>query len=233
MKPLKKLSLAALAVMALSATTTLAQQNTRYQGYLVDGSGNIVMSGYGLCWHTGEWTPALAVEPCDPVIQRVAAAPPMPEPKAVIIVPAPIAPPPAMSAPVKPLPIKISFSADALFAFDKAVLKPEGKVMLDGLVRQLNDASAYDKIILTGHTDRFGSNAYNQKLSERRANAVKGYLVSKRIPESRIEASGLGETHPETKLGDCPGVQSAKVIACLQPDRRVDVEMTGTKTVGN
>ena len=63
MKPLKKLSLAALAVMALSATTTLAQQNTRYQGYLVDGSGNIVMSGYGLCWHTGEWTPALAVEP--------------------------------------------------------------------------------------------------------------------------------------------------------------------------
>jgi OmpA-OmpF porin, OOP family len=232
MNSINKLSLAALAVMSMLPAVTLAQ-NYPNQGYLVDGSGKIVMSGYGLCWHTGEWTPALAVEPCDPVIKRIVSVPPMPEPKAVVIAAAPVAPPPPMPAPVKPLPKKISFSADALFAFDKAILKPEGKVMLDDLVRQLNDATTYDKIILTGHTDRFGSNAYNQKLSERRANAVKGYLVSKGIAESRIEASGLGETHPETKPGDCPGAQNAKVIACLQPDRRVDVEMTGTKTVGN
>ena len=233
MKSLSKLSLAAVAVMAFIPVASLAQA-TRYPGYLVDGSGSIVKSGYGLCWHTGEWTPALAVEPCDAVIQRVVSAPPAPEPKAVVIAAAPLAPPPPPPPPVPvPMPKKISFSADALFAFDKAILKPEGKVMLDDLVRQLNDATAYDKIILTGHADRFGSAAYNQKLSERRANAVKDYMVSKNIPATRIEASGLGKTQPETKPGDCPGAQSAKVIACLQPDRRVDVEMTGTKTVAN
>jgi OOP family OmpA-OmpF porin len=131
---------------------------------------------------------------------------------------------------VKPLPQKISFSGDALFAFDKSALKPEGKVMLDGLVSQL-DGAAYDHIVATGHTDRFGSNAYNQKLSERRARAVKDYLVSKNVQASRIEAAGKGETQPVTRAGDCRGAKSTKVVACLQPDRRVDVEMNGTKAV--
>ena len=123
-----------------------------------------------------------------------------------------------------------ALSGDALFAFDKAVLKPEGKVMLDGLVTQLSGAT-YDNIQATGHTDRFGSNAYNQKLSERRANAVKDYLSSKDVMASRIDAQGKGETQPVTKAGDCQGAKSVKVVACLQPDRRVDIEMTGAKTV--
>ena len=128
------------------------------------------------------------------------------------------------------MPQKISFSGDALFAFDKSVLKPEGRVLLDGLVAQLSGAT-YDNIQATGHTDRFGSNAYNQKLSERRANAVKDYLASKDVMASRIDAQGKGETQPVTKAGDCLGAKSAKVVACLQPDRRVDIEMTGAKTV--
>ena len=126
-------------------------------------------------------------------------------------------------------PQKISFSADALFAFDRSVLKPEGKAMLDGLADQLNGAT-YDVILVTGHADRFGSAKYNQKLSERRANTVKEYLVFKGIQASRIDAEGKGETQPITKAGDCKGAKSAKVIACLQPDRRVDVEMKGTKS---
>ena len=130
----------------------------------------------------------------------------------------------------KPVPQKISFSGDALFAFDKSVLKPEGRVLLDGLVTQLSGAT-YDNIQATGHTDRFGSSAYNQKLSERRANAAKDYLASKDVMASRIDAQGKGETQPVTKAGDCKGAKSAKVIACLQPDRRVDIEMTGAKTV--
>jgi OOP family OmpA-OmpF porin len=125
-------------------------------------------------------------------------------------------------------PQSIKFSADALFAFDKAVLKPEGKAMLDDLARQLAGAK-YEVILVTGHADRFGSNEYNQKLSERRANAVKDYLVSRDVPANSINADGKGETQPVTQSGDCTGAKSAEVIACLQPDRRVHVEVTGTK----
>jgi OOP family OmpA-OmpF porin len=221
MKTIMKPMVAAIAAMLL--LPAMAQSaDSKNQGYLVDINDNsIVMSGSGLCWHTSDWTPARAVERCDPVSKPVAAAP-APKPAVVAAVPA--------ADPVKPLPQKISFSGDALFAFDKSVLGPEGKVMLDGLVSQL-DGATYENIVATGHTDRFGSNAYNQKLSERRAHAVKDYLVSKNVQAGRIDAEGKGETQPVTKAGDCRGAKSAKVIACLQPDRRVDVEMKGTKTV--
>jgi OOP family OmpA-OmpF porin len=120
------------------------------------------------------------------------------------------------------------FSADALFAFDKAVLKPEGKTALDDFARQLG-GSQYDVVFVTGHTDRFGSDDYNQKLSERRAHTVKDYLVSKDLAANRITATGKGETQPVTQASDCPGPKSTKIIACLQPDRRVHVEVTGMK----
>jgi OOP family OmpA-OmpF porin len=125
-------------------------------------------------------------------------------------------------------PQSINFSADALFAFDKSILKPEGRSLLDDFTGQLSGAQ-YDAIFVTGHTDRFGSNDYNQKLSERRANAVKDYLVSKDVPANRINANGKGEMQPVTLPGDCKGAKSVKVIACLQPDRRVHAEVTGTK----
>jgi OOP family OmpA-OmpF porin len=140
------------------------------------------------------------------------------------------APPAPARAPATVVPMrkKFSFSADALFAFDKAVLKPEGKVMLDGLVVDLKSVN-YDVIALTGHADRFGSDAYNMKLSVRRVNSVKEYLATKGIPVAKMTAEGKGESQPETKPGDCKGPKNAKVIACLQPDRRVDVEVTGTE----
>lgn len=219
MKSMTKFVFAAFAATALIPAATLAQ-DAKNQGYLVDSSGNIVMSS-NLCWHTSDWTPARAVEPCDPVIRPVAA---VPVAQAAVVAAAPTPQP----APPMPLPKKMSFSADALFAFDRLELKPEGKTMLDDLVRQLNGA-AYEVILVTGHADRFGSAGYNQKLSERRANSVKEYLASKDIPASRIDAKGKGETQPVTKAGECKGAKSAKVIACLQPDRRVDVEMQGTK----
>lgn len=221
MKSATKTILSTLIVSALLPVAALAQSYTN-QGYWVDGSGSIVTSSTsGLCWHTGEWTPALAVAPCDPTISRVAAAP---APQAET----PVAAAPAALAPAKPFPQKVSFSADALFAFDKSGLKPEGKAMLDDLARQLNGAE-YDMILVTGHADRIGGAAYNQKLSVQRAEEVKAYLVGKNIPVGRINATGQGETQPMTKAGECVGAKSAKLIACLQPDRRVDVEMTGTK----
>ena len=228
MKSMTRFVFAAFAATALIPATALAQ-DARNQGYLVDMNGTIVTSATtGLCARDSDWTRARSAEPCDPTNRRVAAAP-APAPKAAVVVAAPPAAIPQPEA-AKPLPQKLSFSADALFAFDKSELKLEGKVMLDDLVRQLNSAT-YDVISATGHTDRFGSNEYNQKLSERRANAVKEYLVSKDILASRIDAEGKGETQPITKSGDCTGAKSAKVIACLQPDRRVDVEMQGTKTI--
>jgi OOP family OmpA-OmpF porin len=179
-----------------------------------------------MCWrHTDADAPT--VQPsCEPASTPVAAA--QPAPQAVVIAAAPA----AIPAPQR-VSQKISFSGDALFAFGKSDLKPEGKVMLDGLVSQLQGAS-YDTIHAIGHTDRFGSGAYNQKLSQRRAETVKAYLLSKNVNASRIDAVGKGETQPVTKAADCRGaVATAKVKACLQPDRRVDIEMSGTKTVAS
>ncbi|MBX9811244.1 MAG: OmpA family protein [Burkholderiales bacterium] len=102
--------------------------------------------------------------------------------------------------------------------------------MLDDLARVLQGAK-YEVILAIGHTDRIGTQAYNQKLSVRRAEAVKKYLVDKGIEPNRIYAEGKGETQPVTKPGDCKGKRGKALIACLQPDRRVDVEVTGTKEV--
>jgi len=226
MKSMTRFVFAACAVTAMIPAAALAQ-DSRNQGYLVDINGNIVTtSNTDLCWRDSDWTPARSAEPCDPTKKPVAAAPIAPVAAAA---PAPVI---AQAPPATPLPQKMSFSADALFAFDKSVLKPEGKAMLDDLVGQVNGGT-YDVILATGHADRLGSAAYNQKLSVRRANAVKDYLVSKNILASRIDAEGKGETQPITKPGECKGAKSAKVIACLQPDRRVDIEMTGTKTVAS
>ena len=174
-----------------------------------------------------DWTPARSAEPCDPVSRPVSLTP-VPQPFVTVPAPQPVTALAPM--PVKAAMQKISFSADALFAFDKSVLKPEGKLMLDGLVTQLKGVTD-DGIVLTGHTDRFGTSAYNQKLSERRANAVKEYLVARGLPATSILAEGKGETQPDTKPGDCKGARSTKTISCLQPDRRVDVEMQGNKMV--
>lgn len=219
MKLKTQLILAAFAVsVAAPLSVMAADQQSKNQGYLVDAPDSaIVMSGYGLCWHTSAWNTSQNSEICDPSMKPVAVAPQAP----VVVAALPAA---------KPVPQKISFSGDALFAFDKAELKPEGKVMLDDLASQLNGAS-YDNIIATGHTDRFGSTQYNQKLSERRAETVKNYLVGKNVQAAQIDAAGKGETQPVTLADACQGAKTAKVVACLQPDRRVDVEMIGTKPV--
>ena len=194
-------------------------QDSRNQGYLVDTYGNSITTspGTGLCWHSSDWTPARSVEPCDPVARRAEA----PAPR-VVAAASPPANPAAAPAPTKIAPQSISLSADALFDFDKSTLKPEGKAALDDFARQLGGAQ-YDVVYVTGHADRFGSSEYNQKLSERRAHAVKDYLASRDVPANRITADGKGETQPVTQSGDCQGAKSVKVIACLQPDRRVHV----------
>jgi OmpA-OmpF porin, OOP family len=161
---------------------------------------------------------------------RMAAAPayvaPAPVPVAAAPTPAP-APAPVVMAPV---PQRVSFSADTLFGFDKATVRPEGMTALDSFSNQLNGAT-YQSITVEGHTDRMGSTEYNQALSNQRASSVKDYLVtSGKLDPSKISAVGMSEGSPVTQAADCPDKLSrVQLITCLQPDRRVEVEVSGTR----
>jgi OmpA-OmpF porin, OOP family len=181
----------------------------------------------GLCWRSSSWVPADATAECDPELMAKAEVPVPKRAEAMTPPPAPaLMPIPAPTAQTR----KMTFSAEELFDFDKAVLKAEGKTGLDKLASEINGVD-YDKVLVNGHTDRLGSHPYNQKLSERRANAVKAYLISKGIADNHLTSAGMGETQPVTKLVDCKGPVSNKLKACLQPDRRVEVEVTGSKEI--
>ena len=125
---------------------------------------------------------------------------------------------------------RVKLEADSLFSFDRADVKPEGRGALDRLVQDLSN-TRFDVITVEGHTDRLGSAAYNQRLSSQRAEAVKAYLVGTgKLDANKISAVGKGESMPVTRADDCKGQQAnPKLIACLQPDRRVEVEVTGTR----
>lgn len=184
-------------------------------GYVIDQRGNVAKSGYDLCWRTGYWTPAMAIAECDPDLVKKEA------PKAA-------APAKAAAAP-KPAAKKVTLAADTLFDFDKAVLRPEGKAKLDQLANDIKNIKL-EVIIAVGHADRIGSDKYNQKLSERRAASVKDYLVGKGLEANRVYAEGKGEKQPVT--GDKCGKsvkKTKKLIECLQPDRRVEIEVIGTQ----
>lgn len=167
------------------------------------------------------------------VPRRVAAAPtpayvvPAPAYIAPVVAAAPV-PTPAPAVVVRPQ--KAQFSADSLFSFDKAVITPDGKSALDVFAGELR-GTRFSMILVDGHTDRLGTSVYNQRLSQERADAVKAYLVSSAgIEATKINAVGRGENNPVTRSTDCRGKTATKsLIACLQPDRRVDVEVTGER----
>lgn len=132
-------------------------------------------------------------------------------------------PQPEAVGPNEPVFAKLTLQAEVLFAFDKSVLKESGKKILDDEVTgKMKEHPEIELVLITGHTDRIGTDAYNQKLSERRANAVKQYLMSQGIEESRLHAVGMGKKDP---VVDCKGVRGKKLIECLQPNRRVVVEI--------
>jgi OOP family OmpA-OmpF porin len=207
--------LAALA-LALFAMPFSAMAQSK-QGYWTQPAGGdaVWKSGFGLCWRAGYWTPAMAIIECDPDL--------VPKPPAPRVAPPPPPPPPAKPAPAKPKPKpvaeKVTLAADVLFDFDKSVLKPEGKNKLDDLASKVR-AINLEVVIAIGHTDSIGSDAYNQKLSVRRAESVKAYLVSKGVEPNRIYTEGKGEKQP---------VASNKTKEGRQKNRRVEIEVIGTK----
>ena len=158
----------------------------------------------------------------------VAAVEPEPAPVAAAPEPAPApAPEPVVC---KPTSETITVGAEKLFGFDKAALKDEGKAALDEAAAKIKANPEIKAVIVTGHTDRIGSEAYNQKLSERRAKQVADYLVGQGVDSSIISAEGKGESEPVVQ---CKGNKATKkLIECLQPNRRVEIRAEGTKEVG-
>ncbi len=206
------LSAAALSSALMAAGIAPAQAQANNNNGYVQAQGNPVKSGFGLCYRTGFWTPQMATTECDP---DLVPKPPPPPPPA----PAPAVKPPP--PPPKPVVEKVTLKGDTLFDFDKSVVKPEGKKVLDGLVAQAN-ALNLEVIIAVGHADAVGTDAYNQKLSERRAAAVKAYLVSKGVPANRVYTEGKGEKSP---------VADNKTKEGRAKNRRVEVEVVGTRNL--
>ena len=209
-----KNSMMAVLAATLGLCASLAQAQDRV--YVIDARGEVATSANGLCWRTGFWTPAAAAkDPAGCKCDKDLLPKEVCEPKVA-------APKPAAFGE------KVTIAADALFDFNKATLRPEGKKKLDDVVAKANQLNL-EVIIAVGHADRIGSAAYNQKLSEKRAASVKDYPVAKGVPANRVYTEGKGSKQPVTKPDQCKGAKSAKVIACLQPDRRVDIEIIGTK----
>ena len=197
MKKLNKVAM--LFASAALATAAGAQTVDNWK----NGSGELVWKNgtNEYCWRDAFWTPATAAPGCDGALVAAAAAPA------------------AKPAPAPAVATKVTYAADAFFDFDKSVLKPEGKAKLDDLASKVKDINL-EVIIAVGHTDSVGSDAYNQKLSVRRSEAVKAYLVSKGIEKNRVYTEGKGEKQP---------VADNKTKEGRAKNRRVEIEVVGTR----
>ncbi len=184
-------------------------------GYVVDTSGKNVRDTSGNCVKTVWWTESDWTYECGK---------PKPKPKVVEapkVTPPPPPPPPKV---VKPTVEVVTLQGKVLFAFNSAKLSPEGKKALDGVIERLRTFDKVKSIVITGHTDSIGSAAYNQKLSERRANAVRDYLISRGVNPALITAIGKGESEP---------IASNKTREGRAMNRRVEIQITGTKVKVN
>jgi len=214
MKKLNKVAMmfavAALATAAGAQTRVTAANGGPVIDNWQDSAGQLVWKNgtNELCWRDANWTPATAAVGCDGAL--VPAPPPAAVPPAAVVPPAPPAPPVAS---------KVTFAADAFFDFDKSVLKPEGRAKLDDLVSKIKGVNL-EVIIAVGHTDSIGSDAYNQRLSVRRAESVKAYLVSKGIERNRVYTEGKGEKQP---------VADNRTKEGRAKNRRVEIEVVGTR----
>jgi OOP family OmpA-OmpF porin len=201
-------------------------------GNWTSSAGEVWKNTPGECWRTGFWTPANALPGCDGAITEKPKVMVQPDPvyPAPEVNPEPVpvaAPAPAPAAAAAPAPApapaavssKVTYAADAFFDFDKSVIKPEGKAKLDDLVGKIK-AINLEVIIAVGHTDSVGSDAYNQQLSLRRSQAVKAYLVSKGIDNTRIYTEGKGEKQP---------VADNKTKEGRAKNRRVEIEVVGSR----
>jgi OOP family OmpA-OmpF porin len=224
----KEFALAAACVLAfgvLSETALAQARDINEHALLLDWRGAPAMSGSSLCVRTGfgpapQWIRGCYAEGA-PVAQYVPVAP--------VAMPAP-APEPVGAAAAAPLPVyeKVVFDANVLFDSNKSALRRAGRDTLDEFVSRIHGLDSRS-IVAIGYADRMGSHDSNQALSERRVDAVRAYLVGKGISADRVQTSARGETRPTTPAGKCKDANNAKNVACMQPDRHVFIEVSGTR----
>ena len=222
-----KLNKIAMMVATLAvAGSAFANGSTTNSDNWRSGSGNMqwkIGNASALCWRTSNWTPATAAPGCDGAIAPVAAAPAPAAAVAPVAAPVASAPAAAPAAPAAPAAgaaaTKVTYAADTFFAANAAVLKAAGKAKLDDLVGKVK-AINLEVIVAVGHTDSKGSDASNQKLSVRRAEAVKAYLVSKGIEKNRVYTEGKGSKQP---------VADNKTTEGRAKNNRVEIEVVGTQ----
>jgi OOP family OmpA-OmpF porin len=220
----KQVRLAAACALALGVVSgtasaqSFAPNNDRELWVNSVGSGEQVwMNGYGECWHSA-YGPTPAPNVCNPakVAEYVA---PAPAPYVAPIVVAKAA-----------VYERVAFDTNVLFDFDKSTLRLAGMNSLDAFVGNITGTMKTETITATGYADRIGTDSYNQSLSERRVAAVKDYLISKGIEGKWVHTSGKGESLPTTSAGECTGAKATSgTIACLQADRHVFLEISGSK----
>lgn len=210
---MKKIHLLLAGLLAAGATSVGAQ------GYWTNPSSNATWkNATGLCWRAGYWTPAMATAECDPDLA------PKPAPKPAAAPARAPAPAPAAKPAAKPKALRVV--AVGLFDYNKSALTERARQLIDrDVVAKLGQFASIQVVNVNGHTDRLGSAQYNQKLSEKRAEAVKAYLVAKGVDASKIETFGYGKTLP---VRSCPDQKDrAAMISCLEANRRVEVEVIG------
>jgi OOP family OmpA-OmpF porin len=198
-------------IVAVSAGLVSAQTNN-----WVNSTDTPWKNSSEQCWRNSSWTPATTHPDCDcaikpvPRIQATFTAP--------VVAPTPVATLPAPQPQASKI-VKLTYATDTLFDFDKSVLKPEGRLVLDGLVGKINKEFILEVIIAVGHTDSIGSDSYNMNLGRRRAEAVKAYLVTRGIEKTRVYTDSKGERQP---------IADNKTAAGRAKNRRVEIEVVGT-----
>lgn len=209
----------ALGVFSATANAQITDiANIDNKQLLVDSRGTVVMSGFGHCWHTGYGPAPSWTAGCGGI--------------APVAVAQYVAPAPVVVAAAAALPVyeRVTFDANILFDSDKSAIRPAGRDKLDRFVADIRGLDS-QSIMAIGYADRMGTQADNQALSQQRVDAVKTYLVGKGIASNRVQTSAKGETQPTTFSGDCKDANNATNVACMQPDRHVFIEVSGTRVV--
>jgi OOP family OmpA-OmpF porin len=228
-------ALAGLAIVAACVPAAQAQVNGKNQGYLVTGPNFDVVTAVGgtVCVRTSDWTPAraAAAEACKQCTPDLCPKPPAPAPKPVAKPEAkPEAKPAAKPAP-KPEPRNVELKIELQgIPFNKTEMTADNRKELDEFLdKEVKPLTTVGAVIITGHTDRIGSEKYNKKLSEKRALGVKDYVVGKGIDQKLIFWEGKGPKQPIPVTKFCDNKMKRKqLIECLAPNRRVTVEVVGT-----
>ena len=218
---MKQLGLAAACALALGVLSgTAAAQQPDEKTIVTDTSGSPVKSTSGECVHSAFGPRPLWTWGCHPYV-----------PMALYVAPAstPAATPPVVMA-AAPLAVyeKVVFDANILFDSDQAVLRPSGQAKLDQFVDKIHGLDT-QSIVAVGYADRMGTDVSNQTLSRARVDTVRTYLVTKGVAWDRVQTTARGESRPTTYAGECKDANNAKNVACMQPDRHVFIEVSGTR----